>query len=609
MVRKAVQKRAGFDLSKNKPAAAWAELCACPCLLAAGLADDSVGPHHSRSIAARYGSRVAAARKKCGLPPPPGYGGPNGGKGVPPPPRVLRFEGGHEGLRPQSMLRQGARYMSAQLHRAAGAGGGAEGGAGGSSSGGGGGGGGGSGGGGGGGGGGGDPQLRLRVPSGGSSSSGGGGGSGPDGSCSSSSSSSPGGGAAPSPTMRRVMQASAKVERNSSSPRLPWAARASDMALFPSPCPSPGRSPPRSRASSPRHSLVGVGVTAAAAAAAPASDEVATAAGVMVAAAATTEVAAMLAEASGGGGGGGGGGSGTRFLSAVAYSPEGGAGGGGGDYFADDGAGSAAGGGGDYEGSYYDYDEGSFDQADYLYGGAAAELGLPYGGNGYGGGGLAGERGEEAVAADRIVGVSIVGTRTVPESLDNPGKFTEYFIRVQCVPMAEEGEEEEQVEEEEEEKEEEGAGAGGGDGVEGDDSALQEAVAQALAEEGLGDSAEGDGGSTKAAAAAAAAASASAGAGGGGGDDPRCITYTVTRRFRQFQRLHADLKLMDPALARALPAMPEGGLRAFADRFSPKRIAQRAKAFDATLQLVCACYPDIMQSRYVRRFLKQNSMV
>ena len=130
-----------------------------------------------------------------------------------------------------------------------------------------------------------------------------------------------------------------------------------------------------------------------------------------------------------------------------------------------------------------------------------------------------------------------------------------------------------------------------------DDDAMKEAVARAMAEEGLEQEArqEQGGGAFE--------------RGDAYGEDPRAVTYVVTRRFRQFQRLHADLKLIDPALARALPPFPEGGLRAFADRFSPRRIAERAKALDAMLQLVCACFPEIMQGRYVRRFLKQNSFV
>lgn len=140
---------------------------------------------------------------------------------------------------------------------------------------------------------------------------------------------------------------------------------------------------------------------------------------------------------------------------------------------------------------------------------------------------------------------------------------------------------------------------------EGDD-ALKEAVARAMIEEGLQDG-EGlvQGGNNDNRSKATST--------GNNGDAYQkrgaVVTYVVTRRFRQFQRLHADLSLMDPALAKALPAVPEGGLRAFADRFSRRRIAERAKTFDAMLQLVCACFPEIMQGHYMRRFLKQSSTV
>ena len=87
------------------------------------------------------------------------------------------------------------------------------------------------------------------------------------------------------------------------------------------------------------------------------------------------------------------------------------------------------------------------------------------------------------------------------------------------------------------------------------------------------------------------------------------VAYTVNRRFRQFARLFADLKLTNRALCAALPPLPEGGLRAFKDRFSPSRVAERAKVFDAMLRVVSDQFPDVLDSFLMRRFLKQNVVV
>ena len=86
------------------------------------------------------------------------------------------------------------------------------------------------------------------------------------------------------------------------------------------------------------------------------------------------------------------------------------------------------------------------------------------------------------------------------------------------------------------------------------------------------------------------------------------VAYTVARRYRQFARLFADLKLVNREVCRALPPLPEGGLRAFKDRLSERRVAQRAKVFDEALRAVSR-YPDVLDSFLMRRFLKQNFAV
>ena len=54
--------------------------------------------------------------------------------------------------------------------------------------------------------------------------------------------------------------------------------------------------------------------------------------------------------------------------------------------------------------------------------------------------------------------------------------------------------------------------------------------------------------------------------------------------------------------------IPEGGLRAFKDRLSARRVAQRAKVFDEALRAVSR-HPDVLDSFLMRRFLKQNFAV